>query len=189
MKSRLIMTLLAAGCLVALGNGGQTPEEITKLKKELARRMKVEAVNDTTVDTPDGKVELLKFRTRQDERKKDVEYRIRVTVEMTAKDGKTVFAQFSREQGEVDVEYTGIDIWEFQVPHGDLNRPKITAYAIQYGILLDGEFVPVAEEFSRKLTGPDEITTRTTTRIEFSKKDHRYLFVDSEGETVESVIN
>jgi len=157
---------------------------------DLQDGIRIGSVNDDTIDGDDD-VEYvqLKFSTNQKEDSPDDnKYYIRVTIEMTDKKTGTIcYAQFAREQGATDTEYTGSDRWQFLVALGDMKRPKITASVIQYGILLekDGkpDFVVLVEELDDVDT-LKELIERTPTRSEQKPKIiHQYDYVTSDGET------
>lgn len=187
MRCFLGVLFLLSVCLPLCGE--ELSAETVKLKEKLAKTVKIGTINvDTARDSENKKSEVFKFHTYQDERDKDLIFRVRVTVEMTDKAGNTCFAQFNRAQGAVHEEYTGEDDWIFQVAHGDMDKPKISAYAIQYGILQDGVFVPVAEKLW-KVDSVDEITKRTSCRTEFIKNQHSYWYRNSDDETVSSSPN
>jgi hypothetical protein len=182
-----MLVLLFAGALAS--SGEELSKELVTLKEKLSRSVKIGTINSDTIrDNDDKKIEVFKFHTYQDERDKNLNFRVRVTVEMTDKSGQACFAQINREQGSLHEEYTGEDDWEFQIPHGEMDRPKVTAYVIQYGILEDGMFIPVAEKLS-KTGSAEEITKRTPCRAEFVKTVHYYWYRDLDGETVSSSPN
>lgn len=184
MKSFWITMVLLVCCLASYG--AELPAELAKLQKKLASSVKIGTVNSDTVRNDNNeKIEVFKFHTYQDERDKNLIFRVRVTVEMMDKSGSSCFAQLNREQGPLHQEYTGEDDWEFQIPHGSMDRPKVTAYAIQYGILEDGVFIPVVEKLS-KVDSVDEITKRTACRAEFTKTLHYYWYRNLDEEIVSS---
>jgi len=172
MKRCLIALILLACCFSA--SAKKLPEHLAKLPKELLEkreqmegRIKIGSVNDTTIENDDDEeISVLKFYTCQDERD-NLNYRMRVTIELTDDRGKgdSYFAQLSCKQPSVPLEYTGETTWEFHLPHGELKKVKMTAYAVQYGFFESGTFVPVSEKFD-DVDSAEEITTRTTTRIE-----------------------
>jgi len=181
MKYTILLMTICLSCFVAVG-AELTEDQLEKLE----RSVKIGSVSDETVrGDDDGKSEVLKFYTYQNE---DDEYnfRMRVTIELTDKSKNTYFAQLMRERGAVDTEYTGEDNWKFELPHGDLEKPKLTAYVVQYGILNEGEFVVLAEEFDDVDT-LEELTERTTTRTdEKMTAKHNYSYRDGDGETIQS---
>ena len=186
MKRYVVSLCVVAAAFVSLG--AELSKDLLKLQEDLSSRTKIGTVNDTTLRDNDKKFEVLKCSTNQDPRKKDLNFRMRVTVELTDKAENTCWAQINREQGPVDKEYTGEDVWEFRIPHGEMEKPKVTAYAVQYGILKDGEFIPVAEKFS-KVDTVEEITSKSANRIEFSQTLHYYSYNNSEGEKMSSSPN
>jgi len=109
-----------------------------------------------------------------------------VTVELEDRAKNTYFARVERKQGSTHPDYVGKDEWVMQIPHGDLERPKVSAYIIQYGILNDGEFIILAEEFDDVDT-LEELMERTTTRLEGVKSiEHYYWFTDRDDEEIRS---
>lgn len=184
MKRFLISLALLLGCSISFG--AELSPELATLKEKLSSTIKIGSVNiDTIRDDNGNKIEVIKFHTYQDERDKDLNFRMRVTVEMTDKSDQTCFAQINREQGAVHEEYTGEDDWEFQLPYGDLERPKVSAYAIQYGIFDAGQFIPVVEAF-KNCDSAEEITARTACRANFSQTLHYYWFRNLDDEVVSS---
>jgi len=163
MKYALIALLLFIGSSVT---AVELPEHLLQLKKSLRNDIKIGSVTRNTIRNDEReKIERLKFHTYQDEQD-DLNYRIRITLELTSKTtGEAYFAQFACKQPSLPLEYTGQTTWEFQIPHGEVEKAKLTAYAIQYGFLEDGFFVPVAEKFD-DVDSVEEITGRTTDRLE-----------------------
>ncbi len=165
MKYFLTALILSACCFIS--TAAELPAPLVEKMESLEGRIKIGTVSDNTIRNDDGgKVESLKFHTNQDERDK-LHYQIRVTIELTDNRGKgdRYFAQISERAKSYPLEFTGEIDWEFQLPHGDLEKPKMTAYAVEYGFFEDGVFVPVAEELD-DVDSADEITDRTTTRLE-----------------------
>ncbi|MBI9019993.1 MAG: hypothetical protein JEZ10_01890 [Verrucomicrobia bacterium] len=169
--------------LMAFG-AGLSADEVERLQQSV----KIGSVNSDTIrGDDDTKSEQIKFFTYQDENDDALNFQMRITAELTDKSKKTYFAQITRGQGELHEDYTGEDNWRFQVPHGDLNRPKLTAYVIQYGVLCEGEFVPLAEAFDGA-DSADEITARSTTRVDIKSTWHTYSYRDGD-EVLQSLSN
>lgn len=185
-------TMLFVGiCLVcSSAMGAELSEEVLE---KLRDKVKIAGVNDSTEKGDDDvKMEVLKFYTYQDEDSADeFKFRVHVVVELEDKKDNTYFAMAEKYQGEVDSEYTGEDTWEFKVKHGDLNRPKLSAYAIRYGIVVKGKdgksvFKVLAEEYDDVDT-LDELKERTTTQAESNTAIfHQYNFRTSDEEVVQS---
>lgn len=185
--NRLVFALVVCSCgLISFSDDGISTDPVA-LKKELSGKVKITSINESTLRDKNEKWEVFKFGTYQDEDSKLL-YRVRVTIELTDKEGATYFAQLAREQGPVHPDYTGEDRWEFHIPHNKLDRLKITAYAIQYGVFEEGVFVPVAEVFS-KVKSAEEITARTKERIDVSKSTHSYSYRETDGEVSTSTPN
>lgn len=172
----MVMLVFLAGCFVAVG--ALTEDQ----KEDLEDSVKIGGVNDDTIeDDNDTKFEQLTFYTYQDEDSvEDYTFYIKVTVELTEKKSKkSYYAQFARKQGDVDTEYTGQDNWDFTVAYGDLKKPKITAYVIQYGIIEDKEFIVLTEEMD-DVDSLEELTTRSPDRLEQKPRIlHMYSYRDS----------
>ena len=185
MKQIMLLLVFCLSCFVAVG-AELTEEQLEKLEKSV----KITSVNDETIKGDDGvKIEVLKFGTYHNE-DDAYSFRMRIILELEDRQKNTYFAQMERAPNAVGGDdYTGEDNWKFQVSHGDLERPKISAYAIQYGIFLDGKFIVLAEEFDDVDT-VEELTERTTTRLEQKPVIlHQYSYRESgddDGEIVQS---
>ncbi len=176
MKMKLLSVMLLAGCLAVFG-------EISEEEMErLGRYVGIDSVRDNTFRNDDReKIEVLEFNTTQDERNTEG-YRVRVTLELTDKSKNKYCAQLMRSQREVNSEYTGQDRWEFHVPHGELERPKVSAYVVEYGIMDEETFVPLAVEMD-DVDSVEELTSRCTSRIEDGVKlKHAYYYRDLQSE-------
>ncbi len=185
----VLLSVFLAGCFVAAA-GVPTEDEIEDLKD----KVKIGSVSDDTIEgDDDSKYEQLKFYTTQyEDSVEDYAFYMRVTVELTEKKSKdSYFAQFARTQGDVDTEYTGEDNWEFVVAHGDLQKPKITAFVVQYGILVDKDgkkdFIILAEEMD-DVDSLDELTKRSPNRLEQKPRIlHQYSYRDNGGDGQEVI--
>ncbi len=180
------MLLLLVFCLSCLS---AFTEELSEDEMDrLEASIKIGSVNDDTFEQNDDEYLKLKFYTYQDEDDAD-EYKfyIKVTVEVMDRATKNVYySQFARLQGAVDIEYTGEDNWEFLVKIDEVKKPKVTAYVVQYGILMDKKFICFAEE-ADDVDTVDELTERTTTRLEPTPRIlHQYNFRDSDEEVQQS---
>lgn len=168
----LLCTLLT---ITSATIGATLPDHLAEKKEEMERRIKLGGINDSTFKNDDDeKLEVVKFHTYQDERD-DLMYRMRVTIELIDKNDQTCFGQLMVPPRPYPTGYTGESDWEFQIPHGDMKRPKINAYAIQYGFIEDGTFVPVAEDFD-DVESPEEIVNRNDNRVEifYTYNSHWY---------------
>ncbi len=193
MKYYKLLLVLCVSCFVAVG-----AELSEKELKKLEKSVKISSVVDETIKNEDReKVEVVRVYTYQDrgDPNKKYVYRFRMAVELTDKNKNTRFARVERAHGKVCergsqiTDYLGRDEWEMHIPHGDLERPKITAYAIQYGILNEGEFIVLAEDYDDVDT-MEELMERTTTRVEDVKTiEHRFWYTDRDNEDVRSDAN
>ncbi len=177
MKYMTLFFVFCLGCFLSLG-----AELSEKELERMERSVKMGSIRDSTIrNDEDEKIEVLKFYTYQNE-DDEFDFRMRVTVELTEKAGDSHFAQIEKKRGKVHVDYTGEDQWEFHIPQGDLVRPKLTAYVIQYGIFLDGEFVVLAEDLD-DAESADEIEARCPTRLKYISALHTHTYRDSDGST------
>lgn len=175
MKHGLAALIFCSVCLTSFGAESSGDELIDRLQK----RVKIGGIGESTARTDAGeKVLNLKFHTYQDERDSDYDFRLRVTVELTDKENKTYAAQLQSSQGGVPSGYTGQDDWAFQVSLGELDKPKVTAYAIEYGILRNKEFVPVAI-LLKKAESSADIMKRSTGRIPIKLTHHIVRYQES----------
>ncbi len=186
MKRYLLLVVFCLSCFVAIG-----AELSEKDLKRLRKRVKIGSVDDLTIKNEDReKVEVVKIYTYQEQGdpNKNYIYRIRVAVELTDKEKNTYFARAERAQGKVCergsqiTDYLGRDEWEMHIPHGGMERPKVTAYAVQYGILNDSEFIVLAEDYD-DVDSMEELMERATTRLEEVRTiQHRFWYTDSDNE-------
>jgi hypothetical protein len=107
-------------------------------------------------------------------------FRICVAVEVTDKSKKTYLAEFTANQPEgLDSEYLGQDYWTLYLPEGDLEKPKITAYAVQYGFMDGNTFLIIGEQYDH-VKSMDELKARTATPFPGSLRlSHYYMYSDS----------
>ncbi len=184
------MTKVAVLVLLCMCNLFVVAEEIPKKElKKLKRSVKILSVSDRkTENQEDEKIFLLKFDTNQDEdNDEQFKYRFRVTVEITDKAKNTYFAQVQASQRALHEDYLGEDTWEFHIPIGNMERPKLSACVIQYGILHEGKFIPLNEDFDDVDT-VEELTERSPNRLDGNMKlfKHTYLY-DEDGTEEENV--
>ncbi|QHI68053.1 hypothetical protein [Tichowtungia aerotolerans] len=186
MKYWYVMLLaVCLGCFSAFGEK-ISDDEIDRLKGTV----KIGGVSDSTEDgEEDEELEVLSFYTNQyEDDAEEYEFRIKVVVEITDKKAKKVYqAKMARMQGAVDTEYTGEDNWAFKIPYGEMEKPKITAYVIQYGVLSDREFVILAEEMD-DVDSLEELEARAPTMVERNPVlFHQYNYRDTASEDEEVI--
>jgi hypothetical protein len=185
MKCRVLTVLFFAG-LFLLANG-----ELTKQQKTWLKDLEISGVRVATIRDEDrNKIELLEITTAQSPNEDNIEsgFRIHIVVEISDSKKNKYIADFTGNRPEdLDVEYTGEDYWNFYLPHGELDHPKVEAYAIQYGYM-DGEtFVVFAENYKRCKT-MEELTRRTTTPFPGTiRLKHYYMYDDVDSGVTESV--
>lgn len=179
----ILVLVFLAGYFVAVAE--VTDDEIDDLRDKI----KIGSVSDDDFEENDIEYQTLKFYTYQDEDSvEDYTFYVKVTVEFTEKKTKkSYYAQFARTQGSVESEYTGEDNWEFVVAQGDLEKPKVSAYVVQYGILVDKKFIVIVEEMD-DVDSLEELTTRTSDKlVQKPRILHQYNFRDSNEEVQQSM--
>lgn len=149
-----VLTVLAAG-LFAQTDDVEAKVQALKKMLSMGSIVKSDFRNDK-----DEKFERIKVTTEQE---KDDPFlgAVRLTVEMTDKSDQTVYGQKVQAQAKHPSEYQGKDEWTFEIPHGALDKPKITAYALEYGWETNKVFTPVVQEFY-KAESAEEILARST---------------------------
>lgn len=119
-------------------------------------------------------------------------FRMHVVAEITDKAKNTYLIDFTAPQPEgLDSEFTGECYWSLYIDHGDLERPKMTAFAVHYGIMddedgyIDGEdrFVVIAEDYD-DVDSMEELLERSATPYEgeFYLKFYSMFEDPTEGE-------
>lgn len=149
----MVLIVLAAGLFAQ-----ETPDTET-MQKALKKELNIGSVVKTGFrDDTNQKFERIKVTTKQ---KKNSPFMgaLRFTVEFTGKTGESRWGQISKAQAKHPPEYQGQDEWTFEFPHGDLDSPKITAYALEYGWNTNKVFTPVVQKFYN-VENADEITAR-----------------------------
>ena len=151
--------IMAAVLVLVAGAFAQEAPNTDEMVKQLKKELSMGSIVKTDFrDDKDQKFERVKLTTEQDE---DSPFMgtMRFTVEMTDKAGEVRWGQITKVQGKRPAEYDGKDEWTFDVPHGALDKPKMTAYALEYGWETNKVFTPVAQNFY-KVESADEITDR-----------------------------
>ncbi len=149
-----------------------------KEMKKMKRSVKILSVSDRKIKNKKGeKVLLFKLNTYQNE-DYTFKFRLRVTVEITDKNGDTYFSQAMKSQGGTCSDYYGEDYWEFQIDYGELERPKVTAFVLQYGIWHENEFLPLCEEFD-DVDSLEELQERSTVRLPIKMTKHEQSYLES----------
>lgn len=155
--------IVPAVCLAAFTVFGQGTNNVGKSIEQLKKYISLGNVTVSDYrDTKnkDQKMFLLKVTSEQD---KDMGFEgvMRLTVELTGKDGAVWYKQITKAQGagSKKLDYIGSDVWEFRVSQGQLKYPQMV-YAVEYGYQpTNGAFVAVCQQF-RKVESADEIMTR-----------------------------
>lgn len=140
MKWFVLLVLFCLGCFTV-----NAAELSKKQMKRITKNIKIAYVKDKTSREKTGKFEVLSIVTAQNS-DLTFDFEIRVAVELTDKSGQTYLVELSKSQGAVSSDYIGEDEWEFRVAHADLEKLEISAYVIRYGLLMNDDFITVAEE-------------------------------------------
>lgn len=96
---------------------------------------------------------------------------MRITVQLTDKEsGKIVYAQQTRETQKVNGDnYAGETKWACRIPFGEMQKPKLSAYVIEFGFMKDSVFIPVAVECD-EVELADEITGGEGVKVDMTAK-------------------
>lgn len=115
-------------------------------------------------------------------------FRMRIVAELTDRNKNTYLVRFTgNAPGERDSEYAGEDYWNLLMAHEDLERLKVTAHYVQYGIMNGSEFVVLAEEKDKVDAMLARVRARTTKVFQGSVYlRHYYLYNDRVLGTTES---
>jgi hypothetical protein len=156
--------------------------------KYLEKSVQIAGTRDYTKKNEDRKkIEIFQVNTFQNQ--DDMfPYRIRIAVELKDREENVYVASFTGEpSGDYDSEYEGEDYWELYMPYEDLEGLKVTAYAVQYGVMDGDQFVILAEEeknYEKLLKGLNDRTT-----LVFPNSIalmHYYMYEDSSEGSTES---
>lgn len=156
---RMKGVVFAVSTLLMAGVFAQESPDTEAMMKLLKKQLSMGSIAKTDFrDAKDLKNERVKLVTEQDEDNPFVGT-LRFTVEVTDKSGEVRWGQVSRAQSKHPPEYEGKDEWTFEFPHGELDKPKITAYALEYGWETNKVFTPVVQKFDNAESA-GEITDR-----------------------------
>lgn len=158
-------------------------------KDDLKRLEDVEIAGvreDTYKDDDRLKYEMLEINTFQNEDEMDG-FRIYILVALEDKQKHQYLTGFKAAQpvGKSS-DYTGEDYWRFFMPHGDLERLKISAYAVLYGIMDGDDFMLLAEDYDG-VKSLDELQGNVYQTFPGKVRlMHCYIYGDSEDGDTES---
>jgi len=167
---KTILSILILFSIFLSTTADELPSYLTELAEEYENRMKVWAVTDDDFeDDNDNEFTVIKFQTCQDERDEGKEeYQVRVTVQLTDKKTKTiVYAQATEKPTRLPSNDTYADhtAWEFRIPFGSQQKPKLTACVIEFGFIKDKYFVPVNADYD-KVDSAEEIMTGEGSKVD-----------------------
>jgi len=187
MKVYMLLAVFFASYLMAVG-------ELSDKEMKRLRDVEIAGIRTDTWKNKDREkyetLEINTFQSEDDPLNYDMSrFRMRLVVELTDKQKNTYLVQFAGKAPEdYDSEYQGEDYWTLYMAHGDLERLSVSGHAIQYGIMDDETFVPLAEEMDHYDDVLDRVRARTT-RLFPGKVylRHYYMYDDSNDGVTESV--
>jgi len=149
----------------------ELPANLKELQEELGDKIKLMSVDDDDFeDDNDNEFFVLMVKSSQDERDIDMRPLMRVTVRLFDKKTKTtVFAQVEKKAGKLpgNDRYAGSTKWEFHIPFGDMKKPKLVAYAVEFGVMEGSTFVPGAFEYD-DVESAEEIMNGEGTKVKMT---------------------
>jgi hypothetical protein len=182
MKFHLLTVLVFSG-LFLVANGELTKDQLKQLED-----MEIDGVHLGEIRDDDrNKIIDVEINTTQNDSDdaQGGDFRMRVVLELKDADKNMYLADFTGDRpGDIDTEYTGEDYWHIYLPHGDLKRPKVERYAIQFGFM-DGEtFIVFAEDYQRVKTLEELTESGVPPYPDTIRMKHYYMYDDIElGET------
>jgi hypothetical protein len=156
---RIKWFIMAVSAVAVTGLFAQETTDVEEKIKLLKKQISLGAVVKSDFrDAKDQKWERVKVSTEQDQ---DSPFMgtMRFTVELTDRAEQTTCGQVLKLQGKHPSGYDGKDEWTFEIPHGTMEKPKITAYSLEYGWETNKVFTPVRQVFY-KAESADEIMER-----------------------------
>jgi hypothetical protein len=176
-------------CIVLVFSSSVYGEISPKELRQYSKVIRMDAVRATSDKRGDKKSEKLEIEFSGGDDDRDPKYLentwIRFSVEITDKAAKkTYLAEIKRKHGAIAQEganydsYSGEGWWVFTIPCTEqLDRLRISAYVLQYG-LMDGDvFVPFQEKI-KGVKSYDELLERTTTSYPEKCSLRRTIYVD-----------
>jgi len=178
---RLKIGLVFVMGFVFMASGGMDEKELKKLKKDT----EIGSVRVSSVKNKDReRSELVEINTYRDEDQQSG-FQVYALVEVTDKEKESYLIEYRANQAELDSEFTGEEYYELIIPNEYLGKLKVTAYAIIYGFLDDGVFIPLAEEFD-DVESVQELKIRTSRAYPLKASMKHYHIFDN-GNDEESV--
>jgi hypothetical protein len=110
----------------------------------------------------------------------------RLLCELACDDGGTWLIEYAGQQSKTDEDYVGADEWQIFVKPETFKNCTISAYVLQYGMVNDGEFVPLVEK-KKNVESGKELLARNLTKFPGKLTvRHSYTSVDDLGEETQS---
>jgi hypothetical protein len=162
-----------------LTTNGVLPDNLLKLAKRLEGETRIFLVKDDDVKVGKSKYFTFRFVTFQNDKHQDEEpfnlfdqYRLRLTVQLTDRKTSTVvFAHHEedviKKKANLMIHYVGTQ-WEFRIPFGEMQKPKLSAYVIEFGFEKDGYFIPLSVDLD-EVDSADEILNGEGTKTEMKR--------------------
>ncbi len=159
--------------------------------KVMTRETEILGVRTDTEKNDDReKFEVLEINSEQnDDLAEAYDFQIRIAAELTDANKKSYLVKYVGNQPKgFDSEYIGENFWQLWVPYNDVDRPKFTAYAIQFGVNDDdGKFIILSEDYD-DVKSMSELIERTTN--DYSGNivlKHTYIYDDEDDGEQEDV--
>jgi len=164
-----------------VATNGVLPDNLLKLSRQLEGEARIFLVKDDDVEVRNKEFFVFRFRTFQNDKNQDKEpfnlfehYRLKVTVQL--KDRRTRSVVFAHHEEDVAkknpklrlIDYEGTQ-WEFRIPFGEMQKPKLDAYAIEFGFVKDGYFVPLSVDLE-SVDSADEILNGEGEKVEIERE-------------------
>ena len=178
MLTRFILLII---CYSSISIGELTEKEIRTYRKDT----EIGDVRISDFKNEDRKrSEVLEINTYRNE-DHQTNFQIHILAEVTDKNKDSYLVEYRANQSEVDSEFTGEEYYELYIPNGYLGKLKVTAFAVIYGVLLEGEFTSLAEEYD-DVESVQELKIRTDRKFPLSVSLKHYHIYDN-GNDEESI--
>lgn len=148
---KYLLACLVLFATFSAATSADLPQDLTALVEEYEPGMRIFGINDDDYeDDNDNKFFVLKLETQVNADKENPGYMVRVTVQLfEKKTDKWVFAQKTQKLNVVSKASrgTGQTTLEFEIPYGELKRPKMEACVIEIGLNKGGTFIPLTADY------------------------------------------
>jgi len=168
----LLLVAFCASCWVASGEVSQDR------LKDLKKLVQIDRVKDSEHKNSAGKCVDLRIDFSSDQEGLEDVF-ARVAVELTDKVKKTYWVEASKTYpADFGENYTGEGYWMLMIPYGSFDKLKVSAFAVEFGVMDGDKFVPFDAVYDGVKTF-DELIARTTTPFPGECKFGYTYMVDS----------